>query len=151
MAADREDFLRRWSRRKRDAESEPTAAKPVAADPAPKLPAIDSLNFESDFKVFMHAKVEESVKRAALKKLFSDPRFNVIDFMDVYIDDYSKENPIPPAMLADLQHSRSTLFGREQEKPEEKREEQAAPEAGMPDVAQAPDEESNKEDDGAAG
>ena len=36
--------------------------------------ALDSLSFESDFKAFMHSKVEEGVKRAALKKLFADPR-----------------------------------------------------------------------------
>ena len=41
----------------------------------------------------------EDVRRAALKKLFSDPRFNVMDGLDVYIDDYSKTEPIPPEML----------------------------------------------------
>jgi hypothetical protein len=33
-----------------------------------------------------------------------------MDGLDVYIDDYSKEDPIAPAMLAQLQHARSTLF-----------------------------------------
>ena len=65
MGDDQEDFLRRWSRRKHQA----AAQKPVAPNPAPQLPLLDSLTFESDFKAFMHSKVEESVKRAALKKL----------------------------------------------------------------------------------
>ncbi len=110
------DFLRRWSRRKRQAAAtpkpEPTAA---GASAVPQLPPLDSLTFESDFKAFMHSKVEESVKRAALKKLFSDPRFNVMDGLDTYIDDYSKADPIPDEMLATLEHARQTLFGPKKE------------------------------------
>jgi hypothetical protein len=156
MAQDRDDFLRRWSRRKREAVA--PAPKSAATDPAPKLPSVDSLTFESDFKDFMHAKVEESVKRAALKKLFADPRFNVIDFMDVYIDDYTNLEGIPPDMLARLEHSRSTLFGREEEKKDESKDE--APQdpqlAQAPAPAEAPQEhelqeEEPKKDDGATG
>ncbi|MEX2241419.1 MAG: DUF3306 domain-containing protein [Burkholderiales bacterium] len=144
MAQDPRDFLRRWSRRKQDAAAQAAEKKPAPAGEAPALPSPDSLTFESDFKAFMQAKVEEGVKRAALKKLFSDPRFNVMDGLDTYIDDYSKDDPIPAAMLAGLQHSRSTLFGREEEKPKE----QTGPE--QQDVAQAA-EAPKKEEDGAAG
>ena len=112
MADTEEKFLSRWSRRKR------AAAKPAASAPAPMpalppetLPAPERLTFESDFESFLHDKVEESVKRAALKKLFADPRFNVMDGLDVYIDDYSKDDPIPEAMLAQLEHSKATLAG----------------------------------------
>jgi len=49
------------------------------------------------------------VRRAALKKLFSDPRFNVMDGLDVYVDDYSKSEPIPPAMLAGLRQAQKIL------------------------------------------
>jgi len=144
MAGDREDFLRRWSRRKQDAAAQAKAPAAPAADAPPALPPLDSLTFESDFKAFMHAKVEESVKRAALKKLFADPRFNVIDFMDVYIDDYTNLEGIPPDMLAKLEHAKSTLFGREPEKPKD----EAQP-AGQ-EVAQAP-AAPEKKDDGAPG
>jgi hypothetical protein len=114
-----QNFLRRWSRLKRE-----ISAKPVKTDvsvPPAELPPLDGLSFESDFRVFMHAKVDEGIRRAALKKLFSDPRFNVMDGLDVYIDDYTKEDPIPPGMLAKLQHARTTLFGAqaEQEAPPE--------------------------------
>lgn len=143
MAQDPQDFLRRWSRRKLD--PAPAAAKPAAAEPAPPLPAADSLTFESDFKAFMHAKVEEGVKRAALKKLFSDPHFNIMDGLDIYIDDYSQDDPIPQAMMASLEHAKATLFGRE----DENKAQDAPPEQ---DVAQAPAEQpAKKEDDGAAG
>jgi len=144
MAQDRGDFLRRWSRRKQDAAAQAAETKPAPAVEAPALPSPDSLTFESDFKAFMQAKVEEGVKRAALKKLFSDPRFNVMDGLDTYIDDYSKDDPIPQAMLARLEHAKSTLFGRGEEKPKE----QTGPE--KQDVAQAA-EAPKKEEDGAAG
>jgi hypothetical protein len=147
MADDREDFLRRWSRRKQAA-AVPKAPAPRQDEALPALPSIDSLTFESDFKAFMHAKVEDSVKRAALKKLFSDPRLNVIDYMDVYIDDYTNLETIPQEMLAKLEHAKATLFGPQPEKPAEP----APPE--KIDVAQAPTETETpkaKEDDGAAG
>lgn len=138
MAQDHEDFLRRWARRKRAAAAAP-AAKPADPSPAPELPPLDSVNFESDFKSFMHSKVEETVKRAALKKLFSDPRFNVMDGLDVYIDDYSKEDPIPDAMLASLEHARQTLFGPQKEEPAG--DEQAKTETAKTDADPAQDPE----------
>jgi len=110
MSRGHESFLSRWARRKR-ASATLAPVTPAAAQPAPDLPPLESLSYESDFGAFVRAKVDQGIKRAALKKLFSDPRFNVMDGLDVYIDDYSVENPIPPGMLAELQHARSTLFG----------------------------------------
>jgi uncharacterized protein DUF3306 len=114
MAEDKDPFLARWSRRKLEVAKAPAAAAPAApaAAEAPVLPALDSLTFESDFTAFMHAKVDEGVKRAALKKLFSDPRFNVMDGLDTYIDDYTKNDGISEEMLKTLKHSRTTLFGQ---------------------------------------
>ena len=80
------------------------AVSPSPAQPA--LPPIDSLSIESDFTGFMQPGVDESLKRGALKKLFSDPRFNVMDGLDVYIDDYSKPDPIDPAIVRTLAHAR---------------------------------------------
>jgi len=118
MSRDEETFLRRWSRRK----SRPVeAARPVpasqGAQPPPALPAPETLQFDSDFAAFMQAKVEETVRRAALKKLFSDPRFNGIDVLDIYIADYTREAPIPQAMLAQLEHARDALFGPKGDRP----------------------------------
>lgn len=121
-----EDFLRRWSRLKRQTPAVPADKGTELPEEAPALPALDSLSFDSDFRAFMHSKVEESVKRAALKKLFSDPRFNVMDGLDTYIDDYTKAEPITEELLAQLEHARRTLFvpGPQEEPPsaEEKQE-----------------------------
>jgi hypothetical protein len=66
--------------------------------------------------------VPADVKNTALKKLFADPRFNVQDGMDVYIDDYSKPDPIPPAMLKKLASAQFLQLFEEEEKKEERRE-----------------------------
>lgn len=116
MSADHQDFLRRWSHLKRQASVTTESGEQGKACVAPpELPAIESLKFESDFGAFMQAKVDQGIRRAALKKLFSDPRFNIMDGLDVYIDDYSKEDPIPPGMLAQLEHAKTTLFGPQTE------------------------------------
>ena len=47
------------------------------------------------------------MKREALKKLFQDPRFNVMDRLDVYIDDYSLPDPISPEVVRQLLHMQS--------------------------------------------
>ena len=115
--------LKRWSARKLAAAQEgantqaaiaappatPATAAPENADavpvPAP-LPPVESLTFDSDFTAFLKADVDESLKRAALKKLLHDPRFNVMDGLDTYIDDYSKPDPIEPELVKQLMQAR---------------------------------------------
>ena len=126
--------LKRWSRRKLEtaraapaSPGPPAAAESASPVPAPAagtvpasasgsedanpgpapLPPVDSLSFDSDFTPFLQPKVDETVKREALKKLFQDPRFNVMDRLDVYIDDYSLPDPISPDMVRQLLHARS--------------------------------------------
>jgi hypothetical protein len=133
MSRQEQSFLHRWSRLKREGAAKPPATAKGDVAPAPaELPALEGLSFESDFRAFMHAKVDDGIRRAALKKLFRDPRFNVMDGLDVYIDDYSKEDPIAPALLAQLEHARATLFGPQPEEetpPQEPEKPEAADDA----------------------
>lgn len=130
-----EQFLARWSRLKQEAQDQPLQDKAPekAVDPKaapPELPPLDKLTLDSDYRAFFHPKVDEDVRRAALKKLFSDPRFNIMDGLDVYIDDYSKTEPIPPAMLAGLRQAQKILAWAKGEDPEQKEvgaDRQAAP------------------------
>jgi hypothetical protein len=115
MTEDQEGFLKRWSRLKQEVKEQPPV-KPAAAEPAldpeappPELPPVEKLTMDSDFRGFFHPKVDENLRRAALKKLFSDAHFNVMDGLDVYIDDYSKPNPLPAAMLAQLRQAQKIL------------------------------------------
>jgi len=70
------------------------------------LPSLESLTIDSDYSPFMQPGVDDAMKRGALKKLFSDPRFNVMDGLDVYIDDYSKPDPIDAAIVRTLTQAR---------------------------------------------
>jgi hypothetical protein len=115
-----EDFLSRWSRRKLESkagpdrptadaipapariQSAPSPAPPEEALPPEPLPPVESLTPESDFTPFMRSEVDPGLRRQALRTLFRDPRFNVMDGLDVYIDDFSKPDPIPPDWLEKL-------------------------------------------------
>jgi len=122
----REGFsLKRWSQRKHAVAREvskpaaPEAPSPVVpASPAvpaatatakaaeAALPPVESLTFDADFTAFMKPDVDPTLKREALKKLFSDPRFNVMDGLDTYIDDYTKFEPL------DAETARSLVSAR---------------------------------------
>jgi hypothetical protein len=108
-------------------------AAPVAPEPAPlTLEDTYSLTPASDFRPFIARGVAPEVQNAAMKKLFSDPHFNVMDKLDVYVDDYSQPDPIPMATLRQLASARFLgLFDQE-----EKEEAEAA--ARSRDVADDP-------------
>ena len=128
---EKETFLARWSRRKLQASVRAHAPKPAAAraqaagagaadEPLPsaggtQLPQVESLDgLNSEYTGFLDPQVDEKLRQAALKKLFGDPHFNVMDGLDTYIDDYSKPDPIPAAMLRQLQQAQAlSLFEEE--------------------------------------
>jgi len=131
MSDDREPFLTRWSRLKREApvsKDAPPAqsgapevpARVQAPPPAPlpELPDIETLTPDSDFKPFMDSRVDPSLRRSALKRLFSDARFNLPDPFEAYSGDYTKEEPIPLEMLKTLNQARKLLFDERQPVPE---------------------------------
>ena len=137
MAEEKEDFLRRWSRRKKEDRLPAPEEKPV-----PTLPPVDKLTPESDFSGFMHPKVEDALRRVALKKLFrGDPHFNLPDPYEAYSGDWTVGEPIPAEMLATLNQAQQLLFSDKKE--EEKKEELAAKE---PAGEQAKSDEPGKQD-----
>jgi hypothetical protein len=72
---------------------------------APKtapLPDVNALTPASDFAPFMARGVDAGVRNLAMKKLFTDPHFNVMDGLDIYIDDYGKPDPIPESWYAEM-------------------------------------------------
>lgn len=121
-----EGFLGRWSQRKQAVRAgvaldeplipkEPAAQpaltpeaetaqppQPPAAPPLPTLADVQALTADSSFAPFVSRGVAPEVRNAAMKKLFTDPHFNVMDRLDIYIDDYSLADPIPAAMLRQM-------------------------------------------------
>jgi hypothetical protein len=146
MAADNmeksgdEKFLSRWSRLKKEAKEVPQ--KQGEQSPAPALPAVEQLTPESDFTGFMHPKVEDALRRVALKKLFSDPHFNLPDPFEPFSGDWTGGEAISEEMLATLNQARTLLFNKEEDK-EETKEEHDAPGDGI--LAQTENE--SKDDD----
>ena len=112
-------FLSRWSRRKAGKEvneidppekklevpQQPTPATALESnsEEVPPPATLDDVakidRFDPDFSAFMRPDVDPAVQQAALKKMFTDPHFNIMDGLDIYIDDYSKPDPLPPGML----------------------------------------------------
>lgn len=131
MAA--EDFFNRWSKKRparelaaksqaeisggnlaRQDESQPdqgvTAASQAEIESRPlTMEDVKTLSDESDFSRFMAQDVDESVRRSAMKKLFTNPHFNVMDGLDIYISDYSQPDPLPEGMLESLAHVKNLL------------------------------------------
>jgi hypothetical protein len=86
------------------------------AQTTPTLADAQQLTPESDFTGFMARGVAPDVKNAAMKKLFADPHFNVMDRLDIYIDDYSQPDPLPLAMLRQMTSAKTlNLFNDEPE------------------------------------
>ena len=89
------------------------AAAPSAVEA--QLPAVEGLTLASDFTAFLKEEVSEALRRKALQKLFADPHFNRMDGLDIYIDDYSLPDPIPPEAMAKLKSAREWLMANETE------------------------------------
>jgi hypothetical protein len=121
MADEKEAFLSRWSRLKRQPPAQEAVQK-TDEKPAPVLPPVESLTPESDFSAFMGPKVKDELRRVALKKLFSDPHFNIADPFEAYSGDWTGGEPIPPEMLATLNQARSVLLTPEERKALEEQE-----------------------------
>lgn len=156
-------FLNRWSRRKSGLEAEreadalqsrteagkvvppkeplgdsaTTVSKEAPVVDEPAAPTIEDAEkmdrFAPDFSAFMKPNVDPVVQQAAMKRLFSDPHFNIMDRLDIYIDDYSIPDPIPMEMLKRMVQSHSLgLF----KKPEEEQPADQPLQAQTPEVPQ---------------
>lgn len=77
-------------------------AEPPEKLPLPTLQDVTNLSSESDFKPFVARDVAPEVRNAAMKKLFADPHYSVMDGLDIYIDDYSQPDSLPKAMLRQM-------------------------------------------------
>ncbi|MBC8055762.1 MAG: DUF3306 domain-containing protein, partial [Rhizobiales bacterium] len=126
----------------------PSAEPHAPAEPLPTLADVAALTHESDYSRFVGAGVDNGVKQAAMKKLFTDPHFNVMDGLDTYIDDYGKPDPIPFAMLRQMTQSKFLrLFDDDEEENDEAKQlARTAPApipAATPETLNAPDDDAD--------
>jgi hypothetical protein len=128
---DGDPFLSRWARRKRvaraggdpDAQQPersldgempagavPTAGEqPLGGDDRPPveltdedMPAVDAIDESTDMSGFFSPKVTEAVKKAALRKFFHSPAFNVVDGLDDYDDDFRNFAALGDIVTSDM-------------------------------------------------
>ena len=91
-----------------NAGSLPTVAAPfplsvAATRAAPLLRPVGSPPLEA---TYLQAGADEDSRRAALKRIFSDPHFNQPDPFEPYSGDFTRGEPIPPEMLSTLVQAR---------------------------------------------
>jgi Protein of unknown function (DUF3306) len=133
----KEAFLHRWSRRKQEVEKEKEQLPAAEEKPLAPLPPVDKLTPESDFTGFMHPKVEDALRRTALKTLFRDPHFNTPDPYEPFSGDWTVGEPVSEELLATLNQAKQHVFNENKEQKEEPT--QAAEESPTQTVAK-PDE-----------
>ena len=97
---------------KKAGQARPEATLPVAAP----LPSLDNMTPQSDFSPFMAKDVDPQLRNLAMKKLFTDPHYNVMDRLDIYIDDYSTHAPLPLDVIRRMSISKALrLFDDDEE------------------------------------
>lgn len=107
--------LARWSERKSRSriganviadDDQPENA--VSNDPLQKrdedMPPVGSLDENSDVSEFFSSGVSEELRRAALRKFFHSPAFNIVDGLDDYDDDFTKFAALGDIITADMRH-----------------------------------------------
>jgi hypothetical protein len=151
-----EPFLSRWARLKRAARegdgaaAEPPAESPAAAEAAPvhsdppsdeegpagaslaELPSLDSLTEDSDFGAFMAAGVSPELRRQALRKMFRNPKYHVLDPLDPFRADFAAFTALGSTITSDMKYHAERLLREQLEKAA------AAAEGGDPAPADGP-------------
>lgn len=157
-----ESFLQRFSRRKSEARVH-DAAVPATIDPdAPDaidqnrmagepgaaldppqrptdadMPPVESLTADSDFSGFLSEKVSESLRRAALRKLFHSANFNIIDELDDYAEDFTAFEALGDIVTADMRHRLEVEARREAEALAERERQTVDPQNADPEIVNA--------------
>lgn len=117
----------------------PTMSAEPATPPALTLDDVALLTRESDYSGFVARGVTPEVRNAALKKLFADPHFNVMDGLDTYIADYGLPDPLPEGMLRQMVQSKFLgLFDDDPPQPESDPDASAVARPSIPALAATP-------------
>lgn len=128
------DFFSRWAKpaavpEARSPQPAPTLtdpgqpvnpAEPAAAEPPqpPTLEQARQLTPQDDFRAFVRPDVAPEVRNTAMRQLFSDPHFNVMDGLDIYIDDYNTPDPLPEGYLARMVSARAMRLLKSDDDPQ---------------------------------
>jgi hypothetical protein len=163
-----EPFLRRWSRLKKESRESPPDEAAVApeepaghpsagkgesvpgaapaqgeppADEPLELPPLETLDEESDFGAFMRAGVDPDLRRLALRKMFRNPKYGVVDELDPFRADFAAFTPLGDIVTADMKFHAERLLRKEMEKAAEAAEGAgtSAPDGGEAEAGESAD------------
>jgi hypothetical protein len=126
-SGDADPFLSRWARRKaavrRGGDSDAAAGEPSGAGDTPPasmeavpeggeaqtpeltdedMPPVESIDEHTDMSAFFSSKVSQAVRKAALRKFFHSPAFNVVDGLDDYDDDFRSFQALGDIITSDM-------------------------------------------------
>lgn len=148
FAADGERFLSRWSRLKRQSESEnapPREAEslPAAAQKPPNdsdMPPVESLDENADIGGFLSPRVSKHLQKRALRKVFLSGKFNIRDGLDDYDDDFTSFAPLGDVITAEMRRMQERMRERTKDSLESQEEKTGADSAAPETV---PEKESD--------
>lgn len=169
-SGDGEPFLDRWARRKSvartggDADTaadespvegqEITDAAAAGEDSqAPELtdedmPTLDSIDENTDMSGFFSPKVTRVVKKAALRKFFHSPVFNIVDGLDDYDEDFRNFEALGDIITSDMRGMMEREAERAREAMAKDGQEGATPSPSDVRAAQDDDAEEKDREDG---
>jgi len=99
--------------------SPPTAAAPATAPadaPPLELPPLESLTAESDFRAFMQPGVDDALRRTALRKMWQNPIYGVVDDLDPFRADFAAFTPLGDIVTSDMKFHAERLLREQLEK-----------------------------------
>jgi hypothetical protein len=141
MTEEKEAFLDRWSRLKRQEPEDKPVVPEAAQPPAAPLEPVEDLKPDSDFTPFMDPRVDPGTRRLALKKLFGDAHFNAPDLFEPYSKDFTQSEPIPAKMLEAINRARDLAVKGPEKLAEEERLAEQAEQANRAGEAELPTQE----------
>ena len=104
----------------RTAQTTEAVGKGLQELPALTLEDVAALTPTSDFSTFVAKGVDSVVKNAAMKRLFADPHYNIMDGLDIYIGDYSTHAPMPQSVIHEITKDGFLNMFQKEENPVEK-------------------------------
>jgi hypothetical protein len=90
-----------------DAPSDDGDGQPAAEAEPPgdeDMPPLESIDQGGSVQPFFSPRVSEGLRRAALRRLFRQPKYNVVDMLDDYAEDYSKPAALGSIVTADMRY-----------------------------------------------
>jgi len=94
------------------AEAQPEPESPADED----MPPLESIDEGGSVSAFFSPRVSEGLRRAALRRLFRQPKYNFVDMLDDYAEDYSKPAALGDIVTADMRYRTEQAAKRMEQK-----------------------------------